>query len=342
MGIINTWDEWSRLEEVIVGRAEGAMYPPPDVSTNFIMGQSMPHKAFPERIIEETAEDLESLVSVLKEFGSIVHRPSAWNHSQEFETPLWRAHGFCNYCPRDILLTYGNTVIESPNALRARHFETASYKHILKGFSKDRSRWIVAPKPELPDNIYDGDCQILTEYEPIFDAANVLKLGKDILFQISVTGNHAGLEWLKSILGDSVRIHPVENVYKGSHLDSTIAMLRPGLVLLNPSRVSESSVPAPLSKWDKIWCPPIEGNYDYSWAPNLMPIGSQWIEMNVLSLDSDTVIVDKDQRTLISLLESCGITCIPLKLRHGRLLGGGFHCVTVDIRRSHNTGDYTS
>jgi len=347
MGIINTWDEWSKLEEVIVGRVEGAMYPPPDISTNFIRGQSgapntvMPDKAFPDRVIEETSEDLEELVSVLEEFGCNVHRPSIWKHSQEFETRLWRSRGFYNYCPRDILLTYGNTIIETPNALRARLFETASYKHILKSFIKSRSRWIAAPKPELSDSLYQGDNQILSESEPVFDAANVLKLGKDILFQISVTGNHMGLEWLKSVLSDSVRIHTIENVYLGSHLDSTIAMLKPGLVVLNPSRINELSIPTPLAKWDKIWCPPIEGNYDYSWAPDLQPLGSPWIEMNMLSLDSDTVIVDKDQQTLISLIESYGITCIPLKLRHGRLLGGGFHCVTLDIRRSQNMEDYT-
>jgi hypothetical protein len=27
------------------------------------------------------------------------------------------------------------------------------------------------------------------------------------------------------------------------------------------------------------------------------------------------------------------VVCIPLKLRHSKMLGGGFHCVTLDIRR---------
>jgi N-dimethylarginine dimethylaminohydrolase len=33
------------------------------------------------------------------------------------------------------------------------------------------------------------------------------------------------------------------------------------------------------------------------------------------------------------LLESKGLTVVPLKLRHSRMMGGGFHCVTLDIRR---------
>jgi len=27
------------------------------------------------------------------------------------------------------------------------------------------------------------------------------------------------------------------------------------------------------------------------------------------------------------------VVCIPLKLRHSKMLGGGFHCVTLDMRR---------
>ena len=33
-------------------------------------------------------------------------------------------------------------------------------------------------------------------------------------------------------------------------------------------------------------------------------------------------------------LEQRGFTVIPLELRHSRTLGGGFHCVTLDLVRS--------
>jgi N-dimethylarginine dimethylaminohydrolase len=36
---------------------------------------------------------------------------------------------------------------------------------------------------------------------------------------------------------------------------------------------------------------------------------------------------------LIKLLEKNGLDVLPLKLRHSRMMGGGFHCVTLDIRR---------
>ena len=49
---------------------------------------------------------------------------------------------------------------------------------------------------------------------------------------------------------------------------------------------------------------------------------------------SNTVIVDKHQYNLIKTLEQHKFTTIPLELRHSRTLGGGFHCVTLDLLRS--------
>jgi N-dimethylarginine dimethylaminohydrolase len=55
--------------------------------------------------------------------------------------------------------------------------------------------------------------------------------------------------------------------------------------------------------------------------------------MNLFSINPALVVVDRDQTALIRLLEKQGLDVIPLKLRHARMLGGGFHCATLDIRR---------
>jgi N-dimethylarginine dimethylaminohydrolase len=56
--------------------------------------------------------------------------------------------------------------------------------------------------------------------------------------------------------------------------------------------------------------------------------------MNLLSINPNLVVVDSDQADLIKLLESNGLDVIPYKLRHARMLGGGFHCITLDVRRA--------
>ncbi len=63
-------------------------------------------------------------------------------------------------------------------------------------------------------------------------------------------------------------------------------------------------------------------------------IGSDWIDMNLFSINPNLVVVDQDQTGLIKLLEKQGLDVIPLKLRHAKMLGGGFHCATLDIRRT--------
>ncbi len=63
-------------------------------------------------------------------------------------------------------------------------------------------------------------------------------------------------------------------------------------------------------------------------------IGSNRIDMNLFSINPNLVVVDQDQTGLIKLLEKQGLDVIPLKLRHSKMLGGGFHCITLDIRRT--------
>ena len=52
------------------------------------------------------------------------------------------------------------------------------------------------------------------------------------------------------------------------------------------------------------------------------------------------MIVDKNQKPLRKILKQHGIFSIPLELRHARTLGGGFHCVTLDLHREFKLEQY--
>ena len=75
-------------------------------------------------------------------------------------------------------------------------------------------RWESAPKPRLTAKTYksnylpEGITQkkdiknsdrdmILTEQEPLFDAAEVLRFGKDLFYHNNFTSNLKGLNWLQ-------------------------------------------------------------------------------------------------------------------------------------------------
>lgn len=101
---------------------------------------------------------------------------------------------------------------------------------------------------------------MLGETEPVFDAANVLRAGRDLFYLVSGSGNELGARWLQtmlSALGD-YRVHVIRGVYPHTHIDSTISLLREGLVLLNPARITDPSVlPEPLASWEHLRCPPM-------------------------------------------------------------------------------------
>lgn len=341
MSVVWSCNEWDPLEEVIVGNPLGARLPTRDLSTRLAEFPDrslaeIPQGPFPLQVIEETEEDLSAFVAVLEEQGVTVRRPETWPHEAKFSTIHWQAEGYYNYCPRDILLVIGDHIIETPNVIRSRSHETFSYRSMMVDYLRSGAKWYSAPRPMLLDSLFEVDLDKPTPRndEPAFDAANVLRLGQDLIYLVSATGNELGGQWLQTILGDDYRVHFFKDVYYGSHIDSTFVALRPGLMLCNPGRLNDETLPEILKQWDVIYSPPMENQDRYDADYLSKSIGSKWIDMNVFSINPDLVVVDRDQTALIQLLEKHGLDVIPLKLRHAKMLGGGFHCVTLDIRRA--------
>ena len=341
MAVVWSCNEWDQLEEVIVGNPFGARFPTPDLSTQLTEFpdrslEEIPQGPFPQQIIEETEEDLNEFVAVLEKLGITVKRPESWPHEAKFSTIHWESEGFYNYCPRDIMLVIGDHIIETPNVIRSRAQETFSYRTMMVDYLKSGAKWYSAPKPMLLNSLFDVDLDKPTprNHEPAFDAANILRLGRDLIYLVSGTGNEMGGQWLQTILGDAYRVHFFRDVYYGSHIDSTLVALRPGLMLCNPARLNDDTLPDILKQWDVIYSPPMENTERYDADYISKSIGSNWIDMNLLSISPNLAVVDRDQTALIKLLEKQGLDVIPLKLRHSKMLGGGFHCVTLDIRRT--------
>jgi N-dimethylarginine dimethylaminohydrolase len=101
--------------------------------------------------------------------------------------------------------------------------------------------------------------------------------------------------------------------------------------MLNASRVHPTTMPKVFENWRKIWVTEndivAQDFFEY-------PYASKWIAMNMLVINPKLVIIDKKQTALMQTLKTYGIESIPLELRHSRTLGGGFHCVTLDLVRS--------
>ncbi|CAN0441490.1 unnamed protein product, partial [Ectocarpus sp. 12 AP-2014] len=88
-------------------------------------------------------------------------------------------------------------------AWRSRFFEYRPFRSLIKDYFRQGGGWTAAPKPEMSDDLYprttpplprlpripkntDAFLQegagrfVTTEYEPVFDAAEFTRMGRDI------------------------------------------------------------------------------------------------------------------------------------------------------------------
>jgi glycine amidinotransferase/scyllo-inosamine-4-phosphate amidinotransferase 1 len=306
--MINSVNEWDPLEAIVIGEASHANWPTKDPVFSTESERTLwtetpvPSGPVPQWIIDEANRELDILSETILKYGATVYRPKPQNYVE--------LDGMYNYCPRDRLLIAGDTVVDCNMMYPCRNQEIKSYYRLLGSARKI----LTMPRDQ----------------GMILDAANICRLGDTWLFLESASGNRAAYDWL-------VRKFPKINIelcnfYAGVHIDSTIVPLRQGLVLLNASRVNEENCPAAFKDWKKLYLTDLaiveQPFYQY-------PYASKWIGMNMLVLDPETVVIDASQTRLIDILNSQGISTIPLTLSHSRTLGGGFHCVTLDTRRQH-------
>lgn len=316
-------NEWGQLKKVIVGIADNAKIPTDiDISlrcVNFadkITESEIQKGPYPQQVIDEANEDLETFVDFLKGESVEVVRPDATDCN------------YYNYCPRDSVFVHGDLTIATPMPIKARKDEWQAFeKHLTDPLNVPCYH---ETKLYNTDCIGNKDILALTEFAPAFDAANVIRANEDVLYLISNSGNRLGATLLQNALGDNIKVHLLEDVYSYMHIDSTVAFLREGLLLANPSRIkSKEDLPQPFRSWKIIWCPePVDIGHYPDWCN-----ASTWINMNLFSVNTKLVALEENQEPLRKVLEQHGIECAMLPMRHQRTLGGGFHCVTLDIDR---------
>lgn len=332
MSIYST-NEWDQLKKVVVGIADYAKIPTMDKSLRCINYadqkdvSNITSGLYPQQVIDESNEDLETFVDFLKGEGVEVVRPK---RTSEVE--------YYNYCPRDTVFVHKDRMLATPMSIRARNREFHYMLPHIGGVE------LAARYKE--DDLYDDTCVgdpdrlALTEVAPCFDAANAIRANDDILYLVSNSGNRAGAQYLENWINrpkysfqepSNCKVHTLENVYSYMHIDSTVAFLREGLILANPSRIKSRDVlPAPFNSWDIIWAPdPVDvGHY-----PGICSSSIWTWNVNLFSVNPNLVVLEKHQEPTRKLLESYGIECAMLPLRHARTLGGCFHCCTLDLVR---------
>ncbi|MFI1060401.1 inosamine-phosphate amidinotransferase 1 [Streptomyces spororaveus] len=363
---VNSFDEWSTLREVVVGRADHynahhvdasfKLFYFDNVAADTAAGQTL--LTIPQQYVDELNEDVEGLAAALAACGVTVHRPSAPGKDTDIRSPYWDARATPALNVRDNTIILGDTIVETAPHVRARIFENDQLKTIFQRYYKAGARWVSMPRPALArgslDTAYfdkqgidvsavmDADTALPIDgldLEMIFDGAQCMRLGADVLVNAANANHRLALRWLGEVI-PGLRFHLLDGI-ADSHIDSVVVPLRPGLMLLRAPEYLDY-LPKAMQAWDVIYPPQMDESAFPDYSSFGFNIASRYIDMNVLSIDENTVVVNSLYPELIRVLEGRGFTVVPVAHRHRRLAGGGFHCFTLDTVRSGGREDYLS
>lgn len=375
--LVNSWNEWDPLRRIIVGRPEGTCTPAPDPGDwylDYTADVDTPDLRIgpkSEEDVAAAAEQIDAFAALLESRGVVVDRVTihpSMAGQQPISTPEWSAlyqYGANN--PRDIALVIGNEIMEVPCCKRSRWYEYLSLRPLLEQYLKEDPDflWTSAPRPRLTDDSFVGGyfhdyfsvwtdeekvtrlndwAFQMTEVEPLFDAADGVRCGKDIFWMASCTTNRTGVDWLRRYFEPKgMRIHVVQ--YAGDtrpyHSDANLAFLRPGLAVYNPEWPPVTDELFELLKrndWDLIPAEPMPQAEGAPPAEFLMD--SAWSAVNSLSLDPDTVCCAAHHTAHMEMLEKRGFEVIPVPYRKAIKFGGSVHCTTLDVYREGSCEDY--
>lgn len=350
---IRSSDDFSPLKSVVVGTATHAnlaSLSDPSNIMNFFPGDTaealsqIPTGSLTVEFVAQANELIAEFVKVLENAGVTVYRPEELDFTRHIQSVHgWQTSQFNGWSPRDHVLVVDNMLVQCPTPTRSRQQEVLNLYSLL--MQREDALWVSAPTPPLTDDLYDFSDFTnprLTSTQIAFEAANVLRVGTHAFYQSSVSGNIPGYQWLKTILAlKGVTLHLLENVYsEGVHIDSTLWIPKPGLIVVNPDRLDPNNLPEPLDEyfgtWDKI-VPEIVAPQN----PPAYALSSKWLGMNNFSITPELAVVDAKQDDLCRQLSRHGIEPVRLSLDPVcQVLGGGFHCTTLDLEREGGLQDY--
>jgi glycine amidinotransferase len=365
---VHSYDEWTALREVVVGR--GDYYTAHHIDTSFklfYLDNVNPHLPgagegmlqllkIPQQLVDQLNEDIAGFVDALTDAGVRVLRPAAPGKNVDIASPYWEARATPPLNVRDQTIILGGTIVETAPHVRARIFENDMLKPAFYDYLSAGSNWVSMPRPALARGSLDLDYFIrqgmdvaqATEdesatgieglgLEMVFDGAQCMRLGRDVLVNVANANHRMAFDWLRRLFPD-LRFHMLDAI-ADSHIDSVIVPLRPGLMLLrSPDYLHH--LPAAMRTWDVIYPPVPDEDAFPDYSEFGFNIASRHIDINVLSIDENTVVVNSLYPELIACLDARGFTVIPVRHRHRRLFGGGFHCFTLDTVRAGTCEDY--
>lgn len=339
---MTVWSEFQPLTSVVLGN----IFPSEEILTELNLKPRW-QKPF-KHIVDAALVELDIISATLLSLGVEVIRPSMYSMQQngEFSVPPLAV--------RDVFMIYGDKCIEGNEA----------FKNNQPRISSSRTAYSQLEIESIPtDNIwYNGsfnDLETKTIDRPYLHTANILRCGNDIFVSkiLGRTGNQLGLEhfkgWARAV-NPTVRFHWVDT---DEHLDGSIFLVRPGLML---SAIERHKLPEFFKNWTVIPVTRTATNKSiyqelyahsykklnpiiaekYSWFLQCEPEETLF-SLNALSINENTVVFPGFDAELFSALEQHNVNCISVDMRATSFWDSGLHCCTNEIHRIGSLEDYS-
>lgn len=330
---INSWCGWDRLEEVWVGQHYSPSF--------FDSIKNSKVRSPLQRIAEETEQDYQNLIKILKTFGvEKILRPTV-DHDARLSTSTENENPSTN--PRDFHWVYGNKLYR---------FENKSHYNTLYNEYKNFGCSIYDPY-----NNHSNELPITNHME----APCMVRFGDAVLID-AVTNDQR--KWLRQELKDTKIFWWPK--YQG-HRDGIFCPVKPGLIVSLTDYRNEKWHQKLFKHWEYVYL------HNESWE-KVQPVFkirkmlrktlnryyieneennnelihfidrylSDWVgycaesvfDVNMLVLDQAHVVVNSYNKTIFDTFKRHKIEPIICNLRHRYFWDGGLHCNTLDIRRS--------
>jgi glycine amidinotransferase len=378
--IVNRWTDFDKLEEVIVGLADDACFPPHEpaceaefndahvkfgtkMSHNFSDYVPWPTGPKLRKFTDAANKELNNLTEVLEGEGVTVRRPdkSLIQMNCRTNSPDWESpNQYCVVCPRDVVMTIGHEMVEATMSKRSRYWEFRPFRPLLRDyFDRDPlARWTCAPKPLMRDESYSKDFWKITEEERVkrmtsnygycttekeifFDAADCNLIGDVMFVQHSMTTNVSGIRWLKRHFEpQGIEVRALHFPY-----DLYPSHMDCTFVSVRPGLMLTNPdrpvVPAEVKIFkENDWRFVDVPFYSTEKEHPVFCQSSRWLSMNVLSVSQEKIVVEEGETAMHKMLEEHGFDVIKVPFRNVFEFGGSLHCSTWDIRRQGGKKNY--
>jgi len=304
---ISVGNEWGRLRAAIVGRGDHARFPLTPIATaEDVLDEPAPEAGIDPELEQQLIDQLNGLADLLEQHGVQVFRPEPLSAAEQRYLDYLETGGGLIFM-RDPVLAVGRKVVELALRPAYRRKEIFALRPLLMDlFADSLSDYSAMPTPA-------------PKAERLFlEGGDVLLAGRDVLVGVSgLASDHAGVKWLQQVLGPDYRVQTVRLRPDVLHLDLAIALLRPGLGIVDPTALPDG-IPDALADWDLIVLDPSE---------------AEALAANVLVVDPQAVVVEEGQVDLMEELSARGIDPLPLPFDAPIRMAGSFRCATHPLRR---------